>query len=65
MAWVWWLAGPVIATVLVALWCWWRARPARPLNTGEAMQAHRDYLDALTVPARGTFRVDKPGVTGD
>lgn len=61
MAWVWWLATPVVATVLVALWCWWRGRPARPLDTSEAMQAHRDYLDALTLPARGTQRVAPGG----
>jgi hypothetical protein len=57
MAWALWLSAPVGATVLAALWAWWRARPKRPLGTDEAMQAHRDYLAALTVPARGTERV--------
>jgi hypothetical protein len=56
MAWAAWLAVPVAATVLAALWAWWRARPARTPSAHEAMQAHRDYLDALVVPARGTAR---------
>lgn len=56
MAWAVWLAVPVAATVLAALWAWWRARPARTPSAREAMQAHRDYLDALVVPARGTAR---------
>ncbi|MDT4957536.1 MAG: hypothetical protein QOF87_2668 [Pseudonocardiales bacterium] len=56
MAWAVWLAAPVAATVLAALWAWWRARPARTPSAKAAMQAHRDYLDALVVPARGTAR---------
>ncbi len=56
MAWAVWLAMPVAATVLAALWAWWRARPARTPNAHETMRAHRDYLDALVVPARGTAR---------
>lgn len=56
MAWVVWLAVPVAATVLAALWAWWRGRPARKLSAHEAMQAHREYLDALAVPARGSAR---------
>ncbi|MEO9134529.1 MAG: hypothetical protein ABI301_05990 [Jatrophihabitantaceae bacterium] len=65
MAWAWWLSVPIVATALAALWVWWaerRARPPGPLDTPESMQAHRDYLDALTVPARGTHRVgaDRP-----
>jgi hypothetical protein len=57
MAWAGWLATPVAATVLAALWAWWRARPARLPSAQEAMRAHREYLDALVVPARGTARV--------
>jgi hypothetical protein len=62
MAWAVWLSVPVVTTALAALWAWWHARPARRPDTPEAMQAHRDYLDALTVPARGTHRVvaDEP-----
>jgi hypothetical protein len=63
MAWAVWLSIPVVATALAALWAWWRgwrARPARPLDTPDAVQAHRDYLEALTVPARGTQRVGRP-----
>lgn len=56
-----WLAAPVAATVLAAVWVWWRGWRARPrqLTTPEAMRAHRDYLDALVIPARGTERVPR------
>lgn len=60
MAWALWLAVPIVATVVAAVGTWWsarRSRPARRTDTVDAMQAHRDYLDALTVPARGTERV--------
>ena len=60
MAWALWLAIPVVATVLVAVATWWSARraaPPRRRDTELAVQAHRDYLDALTLPARGTHRV--------
>jgi hypothetical protein len=60
MAWAIWLAIPVLATVLAALWSWWRSRPSRVPRTHEAMQAHRDYLDALVVPSRG-HRRDEDG----
>jgi hypothetical protein len=46
--------------VVAAVATWWsarRSRPARRADTVDAMQAHRNYLDALTVPARGTERV--------
>jgi hypothetical protein len=56
MAWAVWLAVPAVATVLAALWVWWRARPARTPSAHEAMQAHRDYLDALVMRTRGTAR---------
>jgi hypothetical protein len=57
MAWAVWLAVPIAVTILAALWVWWRGRPRRAPTVAEAMQAHRDYLDALAVPARGTLRV--------
>ena len=57
MAWAVWLAVPFAATALASLWAWWRARPQRAPTAEEAMRAHRDYLDALIVPARGTARV--------
>jgi hypothetical protein len=63
MAWALWLSVPVAATALTALWAWWRARPVRRLDTSDSMQAHRDYLDALTVPARGTHRVGTDGTS--
>ena len=53
MAWAVWLAVPILVTTLAALWTWWRGRPRRAPTVREAMQAHREYLDALAVPARG------------
>ncbi len=50
MAWAWWLAAPVLATALVALWFWWRGRPRRQPDTDAAMREHQQFLDAL---ARG------------
>jgi hypothetical protein len=57
--WVLWLALPVAATALAALWAWWRARPGHVPSTDEAMRAHRDYLAALSVPARGAARPEQ------
>ena len=59
-SWALWLAVPVVATALAALWSWWRARPASTPDTSESMQAHSDYLDALARTARGTHRVETP-----
>jgi hypothetical protein len=60
MTWALWLAVPVGATTLAALWSWWRGwrvrRAARPLGTEAAMRAHSDYLDALVIPARSRDR---------
>jgi hypothetical protein len=56
MAWAAWLAVPVAATVLASLWAWWRARPERTPSAEQALRAHRDYLEALVAPARGTAR---------
>jgi hypothetical protein len=67
MAWAFWLAVPIVATVVAAVATGWsarRSRPARRADPVDAMQAHRNYLDALTVPARGTERVAPP-VLGD
>jgi hypothetical protein len=58
MAWALWLAAPLAVTLVVAAWSWLRARPPRPPTTAQAMQAHRDYLDALVVPARGDIRTE-------
>jgi hypothetical protein len=57
--WAAWLAAPVVATLVAALWAWWRARLERTPGPDKTMQAHRDYLDALTIPARGTMRTDQ------
>jgi hypothetical protein len=53
MAWALWLAAPIVLTVLAATWSWWRGRPERTPGTDQAMRAHREYLAALVVPARG------------
>lgn len=62
MSWAIWLAVPIGATALAALWSWWRGRryqnggaQAR-LETADAMRAHQTYLDTLTVPARAMQR---------
>ena len=56
MAWALWLAIPVVVTMLVAVASWLRGRPARALNTDEAMRAHGDFLDALVRTARSKDR---------
>jgi hypothetical protein len=59
MAWAVWLAVPIGATSLAALWAWWRgvhARRALQLDTPESMRAHSDYLAALAIPARSAHR---------
>lgn len=58
MAWVLWLALPVLAPALAALVVWLRGRPPRSVDVEDAMKQHRDYLAALVTPARGTARVD-------
>lgn len=67
MAWAFWLAVPVVATALAALGTWLAARRSsspRRLATADAMRAHGDYLAALAVPARGTYRVAPSEGTG-
>ncbi len=59
MAWAIWLAIPVAVTLLVAVWTWLRGRAPRVPTTGQAMRAHRRYLEALVVPARGTARIER------
>lgn len=60
MTWALWLAVPVGATALAALWSWWRGyrarRANRPLGTEAAVRAHSEFLDALTIPARSSAR---------
>jgi len=50
-AWALWLSVPVIATVLAAIWTWWRAREPRLASTRTGIAEHQAYLDALTLPA--------------
>ena len=56
VSWALWLAVPVAATLLAAIWSWLRHRPRRPPDTKQAMQAHADYLDALVQTARAKDR---------
>ena len=59
MAWALWLLPTLAVPTLAALWTFWRGRPAKLPTADDAMQAHREYLDALVVPARGTHRVER------
>jgi hypothetical protein len=56
VTWAFWLAVPVVATLLAAAWTWLRSRPEPPLSTAEAMRAHSAYLDALVETARSKDR---------
>lgn len=59
MVWAAWLAVPAVVTLVVALWAWWRARPERTPGLDKTMRAHREYLDALSIPAREATRTDR------
>jgi hypothetical protein len=50
-AWALWLAGPVVATALAAVWTWWRGRPAKVPKPKRAMAEHQAFLEALREPA--------------
>jgi hypothetical protein len=65
MGWALWLLVPVAVTVLAALVSWLRGRPARPLSTRRAMQAHDEFLAALVQPARAEDRTCQHGRPGD
>jgi hypothetical protein len=56
MGWAVWLLIPVAVTLLVAIGSWLRSRPARTLDTLQAMRAHGDFLDALVQTARSKDR---------
>jgi len=49
--WALWLCAPVAATVLAAIWTWWRGRTPKLASTRSGIAQHQAYLDALTVPA--------------
>ncbi len=49
-SWALWLCAPVLATVLAAVWTWWRGRTPRLASTRTAIAAHQAYLDALAEP---------------
>ncbi len=46
-AWAVWLAVPVAATLLAAVWTWWRGRPPKTPRTRAAIVEHAAYLEAL------------------
>ncbi|MDT4914722.1 MAG: hypothetical protein QOC66_3850 [Pseudonocardiales bacterium] len=56
MGWAVWLLIPVVVTMLAAVGSWLRARPARTPNTQQAMQAHGEFLDALSQTAQSKER---------
>jgi hypothetical protein len=56
VAWLWWLSGPVVATLLAALWSWFRGRPDPVPDTDEAMRSHAEYLAAFANTARARER---------
>jgi hypothetical protein len=64
MTWALWLAVPVGATSLAAVWSWWRGHRVRwakrTLGTADAVRAHGEFLDALTIPARSAHRQPRP-----
>ena len=66
MGWALWLAVPIGATTLAALWAWFRGwrvrRAARPLSTERSVREHGAYLDALVIPARSTVRPERQPV---
>lgn len=47
MAWLVWLAIPVVATLVASVLSWLRNRPLPSPGTDEAMHAHREYLAAF------------------
>lgn len=69
MTWALWLAVPVGATTLAAVWAWlrgwWARRRDRPLDTVAAMRAHSRYLDALAQPARSAARPPSAATDAD
>ena len=53
MAWVLWLAAPVVATAIAGCLLWWRGRPAKQATTRESIEGHRRYLATLAARAPG------------
>jgi hypothetical protein len=51
--WLWWLAAPLLTTLLASVWVWWRGRPRRSASSRQTIARHRSYLDALGRPPRG------------
>lgn len=43
-----WLLPIIVVTVLAAAWTVWAARPKKPVDMFDSMQAHQKYMDALS-----------------
>lgn len=43
-----WLLPIIVVTVLAAAWTVWAARPKKPVDMFDSMQAHQRYMDALS-----------------
>jgi hypothetical protein len=66
MAWVWWLAAPLVLPVLVALVMWWRGRPRRLATMPETVEGHQRYLLALGEATRSVERAQpRDPLSGD
>jgi hypothetical protein len=58
VGWQAWLAAPVVATLIAALWVWWRARPKPAPPVHQRVRDHQRFLDDLDRTAR--VRTDLP-----
>lgn len=56
MAWLVWLAIPVVATLIASILSWLRNRPLPPPDTDAAMHAHNAYLAAFDHAPRSLDR---------
>lgn len=63
MSWAVWLAVPIVATLLAALWSWLRSRPRRLPDTAASMRAHSAYLDALGESTRDRAAATMPAAS--
>ena len=62
IAWALWLAVPVLATVLAAVWIWWRNRPPRRPTLTETLDEHAGYLACLGAAVSAGVSQRRPAV---
>lgn len=55
-----WLLPIVGVSVLAALWAAWVARPRKPVDMFDSMQAHQRFVDALARTKNGTDQHRRP-----